>query len=73
MDNTAVFRKPHAPLLMIHGQKDQVISYANAKSLFEVASEPKEMLVLEQGRHVSFGNKDEWACAIKNFIAKYKL
>lgn len=73
MDNTAVFSKPHVPLLMIHGQKDQVISFANAKSLFEAAIEPKEMLVLEQGRHVSFGNKGEWSCAIKNFIAKYNL
>lgn len=73
MDNTRVFSKPHAPLLMIHGQRDHVISFDNAKSLFDAACAPKEMLVLPQGRHVSFGNHNEWASAIKNFIAKYQL
>lgn len=40
------------PLLVIHGKMDRVIAIEEAYKIYEQASGPKELLILEEGNHV---------------------
>ena len=51
LDNIAILRKPHPPLLLIHGQQDAVVPFAHARDLFGQAAEPKTLLPLPQTGH----------------------
>jgi hypothetical protein len=50
-DNAAQVAKLKVPLLVIFGGRDDVISPAHSKKLFELAPEPKEILEVAEGRH----------------------
>lgn len=39
------------PLLMVHGEEDELVPLEQARRLFEAAGEPKELVVLEGGEH----------------------
>ena len=39
------------PVLLIHGDADDVVPYVHAERLFEVASEPKELVRIPGGAH----------------------
>ena len=41
------------PLLIIHGDADQVVPFKHGLALFEAAREPKEMWVVEGGGHIA--------------------
>jgi len=41
------------PLLIIHGTADRVVSYKNALRLFETAKEPKTLVTIGGGRHIT--------------------
>jgi fermentation-respiration switch protein FrsA (DUF1100 family) len=71
LDNVAVFGKSHAPLLIVHGQEDGLVSVANARELFAAAVEPKELLILRQGEHGKFGSGNEYFDKVKAFLDKY--
>jgi hypothetical protein len=40
------------PLLIIHGDQDQVVPLSHGQALFDRAMQPKEMWVVEGGRHI---------------------
>lgn len=40
-----------APVLVIHGTRDEIIPFSHGKTLFEAAREPKEHLWIEGGTH----------------------
>jgi fermentation-respiration switch protein FrsA (DUF1100 family) len=40
-----------APLLILHGERDQVVPAAFGRKLFELANEPKRLVVFPQGNH----------------------
>jgi hypothetical protein len=67
MDNIAVFRKDHVPLLIVHGAGDQIISCGQAFRLFREACEPKELLILRAG-HSSFGKTNEFVIKAREFL-----
>jgi fermentation-respiration switch protein FrsA (DUF1100 family) len=46
------FTGPAAPLLFVHGELDDVVSYTSGRAAFEAAPEPKALLSLPKGRHV---------------------
>ena len=71
LDNVAVFRKPHPPLLIIHGQADALVSSANARELYAQSLEPKELLILPQGEHRIFSTGNQYFLAVKSFLDKY--
>ncbi|MGH9550148.1 MAG: alpha/beta hydrolase [Terriglobales bacterium] len=70
MDNIAVLQKKHAPLLVIHGEDDPILSYAGGLELFQAASPPKQMLTLKKFGHVvtSF-DRQEFNSAITSFLS----
>jgi dipeptidyl aminopeptidase/acylaminoacyl peptidase len=49
----AVQRMGTKPLLIIHARGDEVVPYTHSEKLFELASEPKKLLLLEGGDHRS--------------------
>jgi fermentation-respiration switch protein FrsA (DUF1100 family) len=60
-----------APLLVLHGEQDQVVPIRFGERLFALAHEPKHMVRFPQGGHVDldgFGAPKE----IKNFLAQLK-
>lgn len=46
-----VAKLPAVPFLVVHGTKDEVVPFAQGRSLFEKAHEPKTMFVVEEGTH----------------------
>ena len=67
-------RDIHVPVLMVHGEKDDIVPLTSAKRLFEVANEPKTFVSVYGGDHLVMGLADvfprvcEWIEA-RTFIA----
>jgi alpha-beta hydrolase superfamily lysophospholipase len=73
LDNSAVFQKAHAPLLIIHGKRDRTVLFANAEDLYRTASQPKTLMVVDEGRHCCFGQKDKFLLCVRSFLDKNKI
>lgn len=56
LDNLAVLEKPHAPLLLLHGMKDDLIPVAHSEEMFKCARGPKMFSCLPHATH-----DDGWA------------
>ena len=41
------------PLLLIHARGDEVVPYTHSEELYELAAEPKRLLLLDGGHHRS--------------------
>lgn len=68
-DNRSVIMGEHPPLLIVHGQKDDLIPSSEAVDNFRNASEPKQLLLLPQSDHNDKG-KDfgTYADGLKKFL-----
>jgi hypothetical protein len=65
-------RQLRAPLLVLHGDRDEIVPLFHAEELFDAAPEPKQLHVIEGVGHndlVSVAG-DEWATAIAHFSAR---
>lgn len=51
----------HAPLLILHGEADQVIPFGFGKRLFEAAADPKTFLSLGPTGHEALSDPETWA------------
>ena len=51
-------RDVHVPVLMVHGEEDNVIPISSAKRLFELANEPKTFVSVPGGNHLVLGLAD---------------
>jgi uncharacterized protein len=51
-------RDVHVPVLMVHGEKDNVIPLNSATRLFELANEPKTFVSVSGGNHLVLGLAD---------------
>jgi fermentation-respiration switch protein FrsA (DUF1100 family) len=49
----AVQRMGAKPLLIIHARGDEVVPHTHSEKLYELAAEPKKLLLLEGGDHRS--------------------
>jgi fermentation-respiration switch protein FrsA (DUF1100 family) len=54
------FTGPAVPLLFVHGRRDEVVSYASGKALYDAVPWPKAMLSVRNGRHVLFDGDDSF-------------
>lgn len=66
-DSFAFIDKIKAPLLIIHGDLDGLVPLSEGRELFARASEPKEMVVVPGGSHVSIFSPDSWALEMRFF------
>jgi fermentation-respiration switch protein FrsA (DUF1100 family) len=57
-ENIEYVKKRHPPLLIIHGAKDRQIPVAHSQLLFDVASEPKSLVILPNAGHRNVGGAD---------------
>lgn len=73
LDNAAVFSKPHPPLLIVHGKRDRLVSFANAEDLYQRAVEPKMFLPVADGPHCCFGKQDEFLLSVRSFLNQNKI
>jgi len=51
-------RDVHVPVLMVHGEEDDVIPISSAKRLFELANEPKTFVSVPGDNHLVLGLAD---------------
>lgn len=51
LDNLAVLKNPHPPLLVVHGHKDTVVPFSHGKELFESAVSKKFFLDFPEAEH----------------------
>jgi fermentation-respiration switch protein FrsA (DUF1100 family) len=56
LDNLAVLEKKHAPLLLVHGMKDDLIPVSHSEEMFKYAQAPKMFSCLPHATH-----DDGWA------------
>jgi uncharacterized protein len=64
-------RELRAPLLVLHGDRDEIVPLLHAEALFEAAPDPKQLHIIEGVGHndlVTLAG-DEWAAAIARFSA----
>jgi hypothetical protein len=64
-------RELGAPLLVVHGERDEIVPLLHAEALFEAAPDPKQLHILDGVGHndlVALAG-DEWAAAIARFNA----
>jgi len=61
-----------APLLVIHGERDEIVPAAHGRALYDAAPEPKRLLVLPGAGHndILAGAGEEWAAAIAGLAAR---
>jgi fermentation-respiration switch protein FrsA (DUF1100 family) len=50
-DSLAKIPRLRAPLLVLHGDADEVVPYAQGRAVFEAAPEPKTFFTIRGGRH----------------------
>lgn len=72
-DSLAKIGGLRAPLLVIHGENDEVVPFAQGRALFEAAPEPKTFVILRGSRHYDLEAAwpDYWA-AWRRFLASLK-
>lgn len=66
--NNQKIKKVHAPLLIIHGTKDEVIPYWHGKRLYELANPPKSFFSVEGAGHNNIqliAGKTYWNAILK--------
>lgn len=56
LDTLKLSKKPHPPLLIVHGKRDEVVPYSHAVRLFREAAEPKQLLTLPNSGHVDISS-----------------
>lgn len=73
LDNITIFRGEHAPLLVLHGQHDDVVPFGHGRHVFEAASEPKSFVALpHSGHYVVQEDHDLYIEHIRNFLVSLK-
>jgi fermentation-respiration switch protein FrsA (DUF1100 family) len=51
LDNLQILKKQHAPLLIIHGMKDEILPYTYSQQIMQLASDPKRLVLLPNAGH----------------------
>ncbi|HEX2310634.1 MAG TPA: alpha/beta hydrolase [Vicinamibacterales bacterium] len=64
-------RQLRAPLLVIHGDRDEIVPLPHAEALFEAAPDPKRLHIIEGVGHNDLVTVagEQWAAAITRFSA----
>lgn len=55
-DSLSKIKNIHAPLLMVHGARDEIIPLPHAQALFAAANEPKQLVVYPDLHHTDYSN-----------------
>ncbi len=69
-DSMSRIGKVQAPLLIMHGTRDEVVPFRLGQRLFAAAREPKRMWVIEGGRHNDLANQPGYREHLAGFHAE---
>jgi uncharacterized protein len=74
MNTAEILAKPHPPLLILHGQLDQLIPIEHSQRIFAHAASPKQFVACPNSTHTSIDSRDRTLIAktIVAFVAKLK-
>ena len=73
-DSLAKIGGLRAPLLVIHGESDEVVPFAQGRALFEAAPEPKTFVTLRGSRHYDLEAAwPEYWAAWRRFLASLEI
>jgi len=73
-DSLAKIGRLRAPLLVIHGEQDEVVPFAQGRELFGAAPEPKTFVTLRDSRHYELEAAwSEYWTAWRRFLASLDL
>lgn len=68
LDNVEILKQKHPPLLILHGDHDNVIALRHAQKLYREAAPPKQMIELKQFGHMLEGvDRVDFLQAVKRF------
>ncbi|MCH8321186.1 MAG: alpha/beta hydrolase [Acidobacteria bacterium] len=71
-DTLEKIRQVQGPLLILHGDQDDIVPYAQGKRIFDAAPEPKEFYTIRGARHndTFIVGGDPYFAALKDFIER---
>src|SRR5262245_43273762 len=71
-DTEEKVRRIKCPLLVIHGDQDDIVPYSQGKEVFAAAAEPKQFYTIRGARHndTYIVGGDAYFSALKNFIER---
>jgi fermentation-respiration switch protein FrsA (DUF1100 family) len=74
LDNLSILKQPHPPLLLVHGEKDELISISHSEKLYEQAVGTKYLTRLPDAGHndIYDVNYDQYLQSLTEFIASLK-
>lgn len=73
LDNLAVIKSKHPPLLLVHGEQDTVVSISDTEELYRHANEPKMFARLPEVAHANVIESDKFLATVKQFLSKLPL
>ena len=64
--------KVHVPVLVLHGDRDEVVPYEQGKRVFEAAREPKEFYTIRGAHHndTFLAGGENYFAALRSFIER---
>lgn len=69
LDSTYALKNGHPPLLLIHGDEDDVIGHQHSESLAEAAGERTKLVILKGAGHFQVHEREDWRNAMREFLA----
>jgi fermentation-respiration switch protein FrsA (DUF1100 family) len=71
-DTLEKVKRIKAPVLILHGDRDDIVPYEQGKKVFEAAPEPKEFYTIRGARHndTYLAGGDPYFTTLKNFIER---
>ncbi len=70
LDNVAMLKQPHPPLLIIHGKADGLVPIAHAAMNYAAAQDPKKLVIFENSGHVDLveGEPAKFTSVVAGFL-----
>jgi uncharacterized protein len=74
LNNVAIVRQPHVPLLVMHGAMDTLISVKYSQEIYDQASAPKTFVICPHSGHVSVDPRDisQFVDRLRGFLKSLK-
>jgi dipeptidyl aminopeptidase/acylaminoacyl peptidase len=72
LDNVRILAKPHMPLLILHGGKDDTIPPAHSREMYAKAASPKQFVLFPNSTHTEISALDLtlFVSTLKQFLSK---
>ena len=72
LDNLAVLKGQHPPLLIVHGMKDMTIPFHHAEEMYARASPQKTLIIFPESDHTNIPEPagDQFISGLRSFLSK---